>query len=256
VIHPTAIIGKTAELGPDVEVGAYAVIGDDVFIGAGTWIGSHAVIDPYVTIGQNCQVYQYAAIGAPPQSLKFGGEKTYAKIGDRTIVREFVTIHRGTGFGGGITQVGKDNFLMAYTHIAHDCYTGRDVVMSNNATLAGHITIGDCATVGGLVAIHQFVRVGKYAFVGGKSAVVKDVPPYMIAAGDRAKLHGLNSVGLKRQGFSPRTLAALKRAYRILFRIGLTLNEAIERVKAEVEQVPEVVGLITFIQSSKRGITR
>jgi len=256
VIHPTAIVGKKAELDRDVEIGAYSVIGDDVFIGAETRVGSHVVIEPYVTIGKNCRVFQYAAIGAQPQSLKFEGEKSYVKIGDRTVVREFVTIHRGTAFGGGITQVGKDNFLMAYTHIAHDCVIGRDVVMSNNATLAGHITIEDYATVGGLVAVHQFVRVGKYAFVGGKSAVVKDVPPYMIAAGDRAKLHGLNSVGLKRHGFSAQTLAALKRAYRIFFRIGLTLNEAIERVKAEVEQVPEVVNLIKFIQSSKRGITR
>ncbi len=256
MIHPTAIVDKKAEVDKDVEIGAYSIIGDGVFIGAGTWIGPHVVIEPYVAIGKNCRVFQYAAIGASPQSLKFEGEKTYVKIGDRTVIREFVTIHRGTGFGGGITQVGKDNFLMAYTHIAHDCKTGRDVVMANNATLAGHITIGDYATVGGLVAVHQFVRVGKYAFVGGKSAVVKDVPPFMICAGDRAKLHGLNSVGLKRHGFSPQNLAALKRAYRIFFRIGLTLNEALERVKAEVEQVPEVVDLIQFIQSSKRGITR
>lgn len=256
MIHPTAIVGGTAELGANVRIGPYAVIGDDVFIGDGTTIGSHAVIEPYVTIGKNCQIFQYAAIGAAPQSLRFEGEKTYVKIGDRSIIREFVTIHRGTGFGGGITRVGEDNFLMAYTHIAHDCLIGRNVVMSNNATLAGHITIEDYATVGGLVAIHQFARIGQYAFIGGKSAVVKDIPPYVIAAGDRAKLHGLNSVGLKRQGFSPRTLAALKKSYRIIFRIGLTLNEAIERVKAEVEQVPEVVQFIQFIQSSKRGITR
>ena len=256
MIHPTAIVGKGADLDPDVDIGPYSIISDDVCIGAGTRIGSHVVLEPYVTIGKNCQIFQYAAIGATPQSLKFEGEKTYANIGDRTIIREFVTVHRGTGFGGGITEVGEDNFLMAYTHIAHDCRIGRNVVMSNNATLAGHIIIEDYATVGGLVAIHQFVRIGKYAFIGGKSAVVKDIPPYVIAAGDRAKLHGLNSVGLKRQGFSPRSLAALKKAYRIIFRIGLTMNEAIERVKAEVEQVPEVVGFIQFIQSSKRGITR
>jgi len=256
VIHSTAIVDKGAELASDVEIGPYSVIRNDVFIGAGTTIGSHVVIEPYVTIGRNCRIFQYAAIGAPPQSVKFEGEKTYLKIGDRTVIREFVTIHRGTGFGGGVTQVGADNFLMAYTHIAHDCMTGRNVVMANNATLAGHITIDDYATVGGLVAIHQFVRVGEHAFIGGKSAVVKDVPPYVIAAGDRAKLHGLNSVGLKRHGFSPQTLLALKRAYRIIFRIGLTLNESIERVKAEVEQVPEVVDFIEFVQSSKRGITR
>jgi UDP-N-acetylglucosamine acyltransferase len=178
------------------------------------------------------------------------------KIGNGTIIREFVTIHRGTGFGGGITEVGEENFLMAYTHIAHDCRVGRKVVMANSATLAGHITIGDHATIGGLVAVHQFVKIGEYAFVGGKSAVVKDVPPYVIAAGDRAELHGLNSVGLKRHGFSPTTLSMLKKTYRIIFRIGLTMNEAIERVRAEVEQVPEVVNFIDFIKSSQRGVTR
>lgn len=256
MIHETAIIDPGAELGQDVAIGPYSVVAKDVVIGDGTHIGSHVVIEPYVTIGANCSIYQYAAIGAPPQSLKFEGEKTVATIGDGSIIREFVTIHRGTGFGGGITQVGKDNFLMAYTHIAHDCITGCNVVMANNATLAGHINIGDHATVGGLVAIHQFVSVGQYAFIGGKSAVVKDIPPYVIAAGDRAKLHGLNSVGLKRHGFSPQVLDALKRTYRLIFRIGLTLNEAIERVKAEIDMGPEVSEFIAFIQASKRGITR
>jgi UDP-N-acetylglucosamine acyltransferase len=256
VIHPTAIVDPGAELDTSVEVGPYAIIAKDVCIGADTRIGSHVVIEPYVTIGRNCDIFQYAALGAQPQSLKFEGEKTFAKIGDRTVIREFVTVHRGTAFGGGITQVGDDNFLMAYTHIAHDCHTGRSVVLSNNTTLAGHIHIGDHATVGGLVAIHQFVRIGQYAFVGGKAAVVKDIPPFVIASGDRARLHGLNSVGLKRHGFSQQTLTALKKAYRILFRYGLTLNEALERVKADVEPVPEVMALTDFIQSSKRGITR
>ncbi len=256
MIHETAIINSGAEIDSNVDIGAYSIIGENVFIGSGTIIGPHVVIDPFVTIGQNCRIFQYAAIGAPPQSLKFEGEKTYVKIGNGTIIREFVTIHRGTGFGGGITEVGEENFLMAYTHIAHDCRVGRKVVMANNATLAGHITIGDHATIGGLVAVHQFVKIGDYAFVGGKSAVVKDVPPYVIAAGDRAELHGLNSVGLKRHGFSPTTLSLLKKTYRIIFRIGLTLNEAIERVRAEVEQVPEVVKFIDFIRSSQRGVTR
>ena len=256
MIHKTAIISSGAEIDSNVDIGAYSIIGDNVFIGSGTVIGSHVVIDPFVTIGRNCRVFQYAAIGAVPQSLKFEGEKTYVKIGNGTIIREFVTIHRGTGFGGGITEVGEENFLMAYTHIAHDCKVGRKVVMANNATLAGHITIGNHATIGGLVAIHQFVKIGEYAFVGGKSAVVKDVPPYVIAAGDRAELHGLNSVGLKRHGFSPTTLSLLKKTYRIIFRIGLTMNEAIERVRAEVEQVPEVVNFIDFIKSSQRGVTR
>ncbi|MCG2758142.1 MAG: acyl-ACP--UDP-N-acetylglucosamine O-acyltransferase [Desulfobacteraceae bacterium] len=256
MIHATAIIDSKAELDSSVEVGPYSIIGENVLIGAETIIGPHVVIEPYVTIGPECHIFQYAAIGAIPQSLKFEGEKTYVNIGRKTIIREFVTIHRGTKFGGGITEVGEENFLMAYTHIAHDCKIGQKVVLSNNATLAGHITIGDHATIGGLVAIHQFVRIGEYAFVGGKSAVVKDIPPYVIAAGDRAILHGLNSVGLKRSGFSQKKLTLLKKTYRIIFRIGLTMNEAIERVRAEVEQIPEVVNFIDFIKSSQRGITR
>jgi UDP-N-acetylglucosamine acyltransferase len=254
--HATAIIDSKAEVDESVEVGPYSVIGPDVTIGADVKIGAHVVIDPFVTIGSKCVIHQFAAIGAPPQSLKFRGEKTFVKIGRGTTIREFVTIHRGTEFGGGITKIGEACFLMNYTHIAHDCKIGREVVFANNATLAGHITIGDHATVGGLTAIHQFVHVGDYAFIGGKAAVVKDVPPYVISSGDRAKLHGLNSVGLKRHGFSRSTLSELKKAYRIIFRIGLTLHEALDRVKAEVEQIPEVVNFIDFIKSSERGITR
>ncbi len=256
MIHPTAIVDPSAELAADVSVGPYAIIRENVTIGAGTTIGPHAVVDPYVTIGPDCRIFQFAAIGGVPQAVKFGGEKTYVKIHRGTIVREFVTVHRGTAFGGGITEVGEENFLMAYTHVAHDCKTGRGVIMANAATLAGHIVIGDYVTVGGLVAVHQFVRIGDYAYVGGKSAVVKDVPPYVIAAGDRARLHGLNTVGLKRLGMSGTTLSNLKKAYRIMFRIGLTMNEAIERVRAEVELIPEVRRFIEFAQSSTRGITR
>jgi UDP-N-acetylglucosamine acyltransferase len=256
MIHPTAIIDSKADIGSNVEVGPYSIIGANVHIGSGTVIGPHVVIQPHVEIGPDCHIFQYASIGAVPQALKFQGEETYVKIGRGTVVREFVTVNRGTGFGGEITEVGEENFLMAYVHIAHDCKTGRNVILANNATLAGHIVIEDFVTVGGLVAIHQFVRIGNYAYIGGKSAVVKDIPPYVIAAGDRAKLHGLNSVGLKRHGFSQETLSSLKKAYRIIFRIGLTLNEAIERVKAEVEQVPEINDLIRFIKSSERGITR
>jgi UDP-N-acetylglucosamine acyltransferase len=256
MIHATAIVDSKAELDANVEVGPYSIIRENVSVGSGTVIGPHVMIEPYVTIGENCHIFQYAAIGAPPQSLKFKGEKTDVKIGRGTIVREFVTIHRGTEFGGGLTDVGEENFLMAYTHIAHDCITGKKVIFANNATLAGHIIVGDNATIGGLVAIHQFVRIGNYAYVGGKSAVVKDIPPYVIASGDRAKLHGLNTVGLKRHGFSQETLSLLKKAYRIIFRIGITLNEAIERIRAELDQTPEVVNLIDFIKSSRRGITR
>ena len=256
MIHPTAIVSPNAVIGENVSIGAYSIIGDHVTLGAGTWIGPHVVIDPHVTIGPGCKLFQYAAIGAIPQDLKFGGETSTVDIGPDVTIREFVTVHRGTAPGGGVTSVGEKSFLMAYTHVAHDCRIGKMVVLANNTTLAGHITIGDHATVGGLVAIHQFVRVGAYAFVGGKSAVVKDVPPYVIAAGDRAILHGLNRVGLKRHGFSPQSLAALKKTYRIMFRYGLTINEAIERVQAEVEMVPEVKTFIGFIQASSRGVTR
>ena len=256
MIDPSAIIHPKATIAEDVQIGPYCVIGEEVNIKSGSVIGPHVVIDPYVEIGENCRVFQFAAIGATPQSLKFKGEKTQVIIGDNCVVREFVTIHRGTAFGGGRTEIGRNCFLMAYTHIAHDCIVGDNVVMANNATLAGHIVIGKHATVGGLVAIHQFVRVGDYAFVGGKSAVTKDIPPYVIASGDRATLHGLNQVGLKRHGFSQQTVSQLKKAYRLIFRFGLTLNEAIERVGAQVEPLPEVIVFIDFIKSSQRGITR
>ena len=250
------MISATAKIGNDVTIGPYAIVGDQVTIGDGTVIGPHAVIDPYVEIGAECQIFQFASVGAVPQSLKFKGEVTWTKIGNRCIIREFVTINRGTEEGGGLTQIGDECLLMAYVHIAHDCFLGRKVVMANNATLAGHILIGDYATVGGLTAIHQFVRVGDYAFVGGKSVVVKDIPPFVLASGDRAALHGLNQVGLKRRGITKQTLKQLKKTYRLIFRIGLTQNEAIERVAAEVEALPEVEAFIDFIKSSERGITR
>ncbi len=256
MIHPTAIIDAEAEIGPNVTIGPYAIVKGNVTIGAGTEIGPYTTIDEYVSVGPDCRIFQYASIGAAPQDLKYHGEKTYLKIGRGTIVREFVTINRGTAFGGGYTEVGEENYLMAYTHIAHDCKTGKQVILANNATLAGHIELGDNVTVGGLVAIHQFVKIGDYAYIGGKSAVVKDIPPYVIAAGDRASLHGLNNVGLKRKDFSKSTLLSLKKAYRIVFRIGLTVKQASERVRAEVEQIPEVVNFIQFIERSSRGVTR
>jgi len=256
MIHPTAIIDPKAEIDPDVNIGPYAVIAADVRIKKGTVVGSHATIEQYTTVGRDCRIFPHAAVGAIPQALRFKGEKSIVRIGQGTDVREFVTIHRGTREGGGITEIGKENLLMAYTHIAHDCRTGRGVIFANAATLGGHITIGNFATIGGLVAVHQFVRIGDYAFIGGTSAIPKDIPPYVIASGDRAKLFGLNLVGLQRHDFSKETIALLKRTYRILFRMGLTMNEAIERVKAEVEQVSEVVAIIDFIKSSERGITR
>jgi len=256
MIHPTALVSTKAEIDANVEIGPFTIIGDNVTIGSGAIIGPHVTIDPFVEIGPECHIFQFASIGALPQAIKFEGEETHVKIGRRTVVREFATINRGTGFGGGLTEVGEENLLMAYTHVAHDCKTGRGVILANNATLAGHITVEDFATIGGLTALHQFVRIGKHAYIGGKSAVVKDVPPFVIAAGDRAKLHGLNRVGLKRHGFSPDAIAMLKKTYRLIFRIGLTLNEAIERVQAEVDQIPEVEYLIDFIKASERGMTR
>jgi UDP-N-acetylglucosamine acyltransferase len=256
MIHPTAIVDSKAEIDANVTIGPYSVISDNVSIGSGTVIGPHVIVDRYVSVGPDCHIFQFASVGAEPQAVKFKGEKTFVKIGRGTVVREFATINRGTAFGTGVTEIGEDNLLMAYCHVAHDCQTGRKVILANNATLAGHIVIGDYVTIGGLVAIHQFVRIGDYAYVGGKSGVPKDIPPYVIAAGDRAKLHGLNRVGLKRQGFTETTVAALKKVYRIFFRIGITLNEAIERAQAEVDHLPEVNKFIDFIKSSQRGITR
>jgi len=256
MIHPTAIIDPCAQIDSNVTIGPYAIIKSDVHIGSGVSIGPYTTIEQYVTIGENCQIFQNAAIGCAPQDLKFHGEKTYLKIGKGSIIREFVTINRGTEAGGGVTEVGEENYLMAYTHIAHDCKTGKQVILANNSTLAGHIIIGDNVTVGGLVAIHQFVQIGDFAYIGGKSAVVKDIPPYVIASGDRATLHGLNNVGLKRHKFPKSTLQELKKAYRIFFRIGLTVKQAAERVKAETEQIPEVKNFIKFIINSNRGVTR
>ncbi|MEW6076539.1 MAG: acyl-ACP--UDP-N-acetylglucosamine O-acyltransferase [Thermodesulfobacteriota bacterium] len=256
MIHPTAIVDPGVRIEPGVEVGPYSCISGNVFIGSGTKIGPHVVIEGHTTIGPECRISAFAAIGGPPQSVKYAGEDTCVKVGRKCVIREFVTIHRGTAFGTGLTQVGDNCLLMAYTHIAHDCQVGNQVIFANNATLAGHITVEDNATIGGLVAVHQFVNIGRHAFIGGKSAVVKDVPPYVIAAGDRAKLYGLNLVGLKRSNFPPAVLNSLKKAYRIIFRVGLTLNEAIERANAEVEQTPEVVHFLEFIKSSRRGITR
>jgi UDP-N-acetylglucosamine acyltransferase len=208
-------------------------------------------------IGKQCQISQFASIGEAPQSVGYKGEKTFLQIGDHNIIREFVTLHRGTIKGGGKTVIGNENFLMAYSHVAHDCQIGNQVVMANGATLAGHILIEDFAIIGGLSAIHQFCRVGTYAIVGGLTGVLLDIPPYTKAQGDIAKLFGLNTIGLKRANFSEETLKALKKAYRIIFRSSLTLEKAMKRVvEDEISQTPEVQHFLQFIQCSKRGITR
>jgi len=257
MIHPTVIIDPKAEIGEEVEIGPYSVIEKDVVIDEGTKIGPHVVIRQGTHIGKRCQVSQFASIGEAPQFSGYKGEKTLLQIGDNNVIREFVTLHRGTVKGGGKTVIGNENFIMAYSHVAHDCQIGNQVVMANGATLAGHILIEDFAIIGGLSAIHQFCRVGAYAIIGGLTGVLMDIPPYTKAQGDRAKLFGLNSVGLKRANFSEETLRALKKAYRIIFRSGLTLEKAMKQVgEDEISQTPEVQHFLQFIQGSKRGISR
>jgi UDP-N-acetylglucosamine acyltransferase len=257
MIHPTAIIDPKAEIGEGVEVGPYSVIEKGVVIGEETKIGPQVVIREGTTIGRRCQIFQFASIGEIPQALAFRGEKTFLRIGDQNIIREFVTFHRGTAKGGGETAIGHNNFFMAYSHVAHDCQIGNQVILANGATLAGHILIEDYAVVGGLSAVHQFCRIGTHAFISGLTGVSLDIPPYMLASGNRAKLFGLNTVGLKRHNFQEKTLRALKKVYRILFRSGLTLEKAIKKVgEDEISEIPEVQHLLQFIQHTKRGISR
>ena len=255
-IHATAIVHPDAELASDVSVGPYSIIESGVEIGSGTEIGPHVVIKQYTTIGSGCRIYQFASIGEIPQDLKFKGEKSVLVIGDNNQIREYVTLNRGTAGGGAVTRIGNNNLFMAYAHVAHDCIIGNHAILANAATLAGHITVGDYASIGGLVAIHQFVRVGEHAFIGGKSAVTLDILPFMLASGDRATLHGVNTTGLSRRGFSEETIQALKKAYRILFRSGLRLAEATDKVRKELDGVPEVERLLDFLDTSERGITR
>ncbi|MBM4350919.1 MAG: acyl-ACP--UDP-N-acetylglucosamine O-acyltransferase [Deltaproteobacteria bacterium] len=257
MIHSTAIIDPKAEINEGVEIGPYTIIEKDVLIGEGTWIGPHVVIREGTTIGKRCRIFQFSSIGEAPQAVAYRGEKTSLILGDDNIIREFVTLHRGTVKGGGKTVIGDRNFFMAYSHVAHDCQIGHQVVMANGATLAGHIVIEDHAVIGGLAAIHQFCRVGAHAFISGLTGVVLDIPPYMLAAGSRAKLFGLNTVGIKRQNFPEETIRALKTAYRIIFRSGLTLEKAIIKVgDSEISRIPEIDHLLRFIQQTKRGICR
>ena len=255
-IHPTAIVHPRATIAPGVKIGAYSLIGENVRIGKDTVIDSHVVVEGWTEVGERCHLFPFVSIGAAPQHMRYRGEPTRVTIGNENVIREFVTIHRATVEGGGNTTLGHGNFIMAYSHIAHDCKVGNQVIMANASTLAGHIAVEDFAIVGGLVAIHQFVRVGCYAIIGGASGVPKDIPPYMCAAGNRAKLFGLNTVGLKRHRFSEATLVALKQAYRILFRSHLILNKAIEKVETDVPRLPEITHLLDFLKSSKRGVCR
>ena len=257
MIHPTAIIDPKADLGEGVEVGPYTVIERGVVIGEGTKIGPHVVIREGTQIGKGCQIFQFASIGEAPQAFAYKGEKTYLAVGDQNIVRECVTLHRGTVHGGGKTVIGNRNYFMAYSHVAHDCQIGDHVTLANCAALAGHILIEDHAFIGGLSAIHQFCRIGTHAYVSGLTGVSLDIPPYMLAAGDRARLFGLNSVGLDRHRFPEETQRALKKAYRTIFRSSQTLEKAIKQVgDDEIFLISEVQHLLEFIQHTKRGITR
>ena len=255
-IHSTAIVSPKAKIAEGVRIGPYSTIGEKVTIGRDTIIGSHVVIDGKTTIGKKNKIYPFVSLGLPPQDISYQDEETRVIIGDENIMREFVTINRATTKQDKVTRIGNKNYLMAYAHIAHDCTLGNSIIMSNAATLGGHIEIGDHAIIGGLVAIHQFVRVGAYAFIGGKSATVKDIPPFMIASGDRVKLYGLNQMGLKREGFSQEVINNLKKAYKIIWRDHHLLNEAMERVKNEIPPFKELQMLLDFLVNSKRGIVR
>lgn len=255
-IHPTAIIAEDVQLGEGVEIGPYSIIGAEVKIGRNTVIGPHTVIDNYTQIGEGCKILQFCSIGAPPQDLKFGGEKTAVVIGNFNTIREYVSIHRGTTADTGLTVIGDHNLFMAYVHIAHNCKVGNHVIIANSTGLAGHVEVEDYAIISPLSGVHQFCRIGAHCIVGGASAVVKDIPPYTMANGNRATLFGLNLIGLTRRGFSERSIAAVKQAYRIIFRSDLLLEEALEKAKAEVEDCPEVRHFIDFIQKSKRSICR
>ncbi len=255
-IHPTAIIAPDANLEEGVEIGPYVVIGSDVKIGKNTVIGPHTVIDNFTHIGENCHIFQFCSIGAPPQDLKFGGEKTRVIIGNFNTIREFVTIHRSTTADIGKTMMGDHNLIMAYAHVAHNCKLGSHIVMANAATLAGHVLVEDYAIISGLTGVHQFCRVGAHCMIGGCSAAVKDVPPYTIAQGNHAKLFGLNLIGLKRRNFPEKTIKAISDAYRIIFRSKLRLKDAIKKAESDVEDLPEANHFIKFIKEAERGICR
>ncbi|HSB06990.1 MAG TPA: acyl-ACP--UDP-N-acetylglucosamine O-acyltransferase [Thermodesulfobacteriota bacterium] len=257
MIHPTAVVDPKAEIGEDVEIGPYSIVEKDALIGSGSRIRSHVFIGEGARIGKKCQIYQFASVGEAPQALAYKGEKTSLVMGDQNIVRECVTLNRGTAGGGGKTLIGHGNLFMAYSHVGHDCHIGNQVVLANGAALAGHITVEDHAIVGGLSAVHQFCQIGAHAMISGLTGVAQDVPPYMTAAGSRAKLYGLNTIGLKRFKFSEAAIRGLKKAYRIIFRSGLTLENALKQLKADdIAQMPEIQHLLQFIQQSKRGITR
>ena len=253
MIHRTALVDPTAHLAADVAVGPYAVIGPRVTVGARCQIAGHAVLERNVKLGVGVKVGYGTVIGNEPQDLKYRGEDTWVEVGDATVIREYCTINRGTT-ATGKTSVGQRCFLMSYVHVAHDCVVGSDVIIANAVQMAGHVTVDDRAVISGLVPIHQFVRIGTFAFVGGGSRVNQDVPPYTKAVGNPVHLYGLNSVGLQRAGFAPDVKLALKRAYRLLFNSDMTVSQGIAKARAELPNIPEVETFLTFIEGSHRGV--
>lgn len=254
-IHHTAIIHEDAKLADDVCVGPFSIINEGAEIGSGVEIGSHVLIDSRTIIGENCKIHHGAVLGTLPQDLKFEGEKTHLTIGDGTVIREYATLNRGTKYRGR-TVVGKNCFIMAYAHIAHDCLLGDHVILANSVNLAGHIEIGDYAIIGGVVPIHQFVKIGAHAIVGGGFRVQKDVCPYALVAGYPLKTVGLNRIGLQRRGFPEKTMQILEKTFRILFKSKLNTAQAVEKIKSEVELTPEVQTVLDFIAKSDRGIIK
>ena len=256
MIHPSAIVSDKAVIADGVEIGPYSIIGDSVRIGAGTKIDSHVVINGPTEIGRDNHIYQFASIGDDPQDKKYANEETGLVIGDRNTIREFCTISRGTVQDDGMTRIGDDNWIMAYVHIAHDCQVGNQTIFANNATLAGHVHVGDWAIFGGFAGAHQFCHIGAHAFLGMYSAIHRDVPPYVMASGQPAVPRGINSEGLKRRGFTPEQLSNIKNAYRVIYRSGLKLAEALARVEELGEEQPELQLYIDALRSSERGIIR
>ena len=255
-IHPSALIAPEAKLASDVRVGAYTIIGPGVTVGQGTGIGSHVFIDGTTEIGERCQISSHVVLGTPPQILEDQSETTRLVVGDETVIREYASVHRGSLKGRGTTMLGQRNFIMAYAHVAHDCILGDEVVVSSQAGLAGHVEVEERVVIGGQAGIHQFVRIGRYAMVSACSRVTQDIPPFLLAHGNRARCYGLNTVGLRRHGVSAQTVRRLKQAFRLLFHSKLNTSQALERVAAEVGSCPEVEHLIHFIKTSSRGIAR
>jgi UDP-N-acetylglucosamine acyltransferase len=256
MIDARAVISPQADIAAGVEIGPFSIIGPQVTIGPGTWIGPHVVINGPTRVGAGNRIFQFASLGDAPQDKKYQGEPTRLEIGDRNVIRECVTVNRGTIHGEGVTRIGDDNLLMAYSHVAHDCRIGNQIVLSNVATLGGHVEIGDFAILGGLSAVHQFTKVGAYCFVANNAAVTRDVPPYIMAVGQPAMPHSVNSVGLKRRGFTEDQIRNVRRAYRLLYRSGLKLKAALEELDKAALTQEEIRPFVDFIRRSSRSIVR